>query len=97
MKLQGIPGTLPPWPRTKFSLLCNELLFFLVDFTFSGNEIDLVKRNDLCSEVEFIAGPEEEEGGNRDVCGDERVCLERDEGVVAFEEGDDCGCDESEV
>jgi len=97
MKLQRIPDALPPGPRTELCLLGKELRFFLINLAFAGDEVDLVKRDDTGFEVEFVAGPEDEEGGNRDVGGDERVCLEGDEGVITFEEGDDCGGDEGKV
>lgn len=97
MRLQRVPGTLPPSPRTKLGLLREELLFLLIDLTLTGDEINLVKRDELCFEEELVAGPEDEEGGNGDIGGDECVGLERYECVVTFEEGDNSSGDEGEV
>ena len=96
-RLQRVPGALPPSPGAKLCLLGEELLFLLIDLTFAGDEIDLVKGNGLGSEVELVTGPEGEEGGDCDVGGDECVGLERDEGVVTFEEGDEPSGYEGEV
>lgn len=78
-------------------MLSEELLFFLVNFTLAGDEIDSVKRDDPCLEVEFVAGPEDEEYWKSDIGSDECICLEGDEGIVTFEEGDDCSGGEGEV
>lgn len=57
----------------------------------------MVKRDDSCFVVEFVTGPEGEEGRDCDVGGDECIRLERDKGVVTLEEGDDPSGDEGKV
>ena len=96
-KLQRVPYALQPASRTKFGLLGKELLFFLIDLTFAGDEIDLVERDDLGLEVELVASPEDEEGGDGDIGGDECIGLEGNESVIALEEGDDGGSCDGEV
>jgi len=73
------------------------VLFLLIDLTLAGDEVDLVKRDDFGIVAEFVSGPEDDEGGDSDVGGDECIGLEGDEGVITLEEGDDAGGDEGEV
>ena len=94
---QRVPCALPPIPRTELGLLSKEILFFLIDLALARDEVYFFKGDDLGFVPKFVAGPEDEEGWDRDVGGDERVRLERDEGVVTFEEGDDPRGDEGKV
>lgn len=73
------------------------MLFFLINLTLAGDEIDLCKRDYFGFKVELVSGPENEEGGNSNVGGDEGVDLEGDKCVIAFEKRDDCGCNQGEV
>ena len=57
----------------------------------------MVKRDDFGFEVEFVAAPENEEGGDADVGGDECIGLEGDESVITLEESYDCSGGEGEV
>lgn len=91
ISLQRVPYALPPVPRAKLGLLGKELLFLLIDLTLAGDEIDLVKRDDFGLEVELVTGPEDEEGGDGYVGGDECIGLEGNEGVITLEEGDEGG------
>ena len=97
IRLQRIPYALPPVPRTKLSLFGEEFLFLLINLTLAGYEVDLVERDDFGFVLEFVSGPEDEEGGDSDVGGDERIGLEGDEGVITLEEGDDGGSYEGEI
>jgi len=94
IRLQRIPHAPPLGPGTKLGLLGKELLFLLIDLTLARDEVDLVERDDFGFVVEFVAGPQEEEGRDSDVCGDECIGLEGDEGVITLEEGDDASGDE---
>ena len=73
------------------------MLFFLVDLALARDEVNLLEGYNFCFVFEFIAGPEDEEGRDSDVGGDERIGLEGDEGVITFEKGDEGGGDEGEV
>ena len=97
IRLQRIPYALQPGPRSKLGLFRKELLFFLIDLTFTGNEVDLIERDDLGLVIVLVATPEDEKGGEADVGGDEGIDLEGDEGVITLEEGDDGGGNKGEV
>ena len=97
IRLQRIPYALPPGPGTKVGLFGEEFLFLLINLTLARGKVNLVERNDFGFVVEFVASPQYEEGGDGDIGGNECIGLERDEGVVALEEGDDGGGDEGEV
>ena len=73
------------------------MLFLLINLTLAGGEVDLVKRDEVGFEVEFVAAPENDEGGDGDVGGDKCIGLEGDEGVITLEEGYDGGGYEGEV
>jgi len=64
------------------------LLFLLIDLTFSGVR-SMVERDEFGFVVEFVACPEDEEGGHSDVRSDERVGLEGNKGIITLEESDD--------
>lgn len=78
-------------------LLCKEFFLLLIDLALAGDQVDLVRRDELGLEAIFVAGEENVEGGDGDIGGDERIYLEGYEGVVTFEEGDDSGGDEGKV
>lgn len=88
--LHSIPELLPPRPWALQVLFVLEPILLVIIFAFTSHQIDLLDRNDLRTVPQLVARPEDDEGGDSDVGGDEGIFCEGQEGVEALEDSDDC-------
>lgn len=65
--LQRVPNPLPTGTGTASSLLIEVSFLFLVNFSETGDEIDLADGNNLGLHGQFITNPKEEEHWNSNV------------------------------